>query len=341
MTPVLSPQARFMNRSITCVLAVAWFVSVSVAQSPPPARLAEPTETMADRFPDLEARLHALTPDSPEDYFLLGEEVAALARLDIEFELAESLFVLAFVLDGVPIGPSERKRASVRAPVCLALASTTTSTRRARWLLAIAGVVDPRYSRPDWSGAVDPAPSPRDRAMAAEAISTVRSGDGARARSLLARPNVRRLYDRFSALITGAGPSAVIGGLEAEAAKWPCPECRNARISVKRHSGNIQRTLCNTCLGDPGWATTRAEMIATLRFESAMLRGTQRSWGAQAAIDLGAPLRDPDPSELAPTYRVDPRAVYWRGAWVRTPATTPPEPDGTDEETNDAERTEP
>jgi hypothetical protein len=37
-------------------------------------------------------------------------------------------------------------------------------------------------------------------------------------------------------------------------------------------------------------------------------------------VDLGAPLRDPDLDEVAPTYGVDPARPYWReGKWVAKP----------------------
>lgn len=318
-----------------CAVVIAFVSALALAQPAGPRGVttADAVVSMRDRLPTLSSRLGTLSPDRPEAYFLLAEEVSALARTDAEYLLAERLFVLAFVLDDPDAPRGERRSGQWRAPACLALAAISASDRRARWLLAIAGAVDPRYAQPDWSGAVDPETSPRHRVAAATAVAAVRSGDGALARSLLSRPGVRTLMQRYSALLTGRGPSGVIGELEAEAAKWPCPECRNERLSVKRHTGTIQRSLCNTCLGNPGWPLTRGGLIAALRFESAMLRGVQRSWGAQAAIDLGAPLRDPDPAELAPTYRVDPSAVYWRdGAWVAEATTS---------RTTDDDRSEP
>jgi hypothetical protein len=226
---------------------------------------------------------------------------------------------------------------AVQASASLALASLSSSDRRADWLRAIARVLDARYARPDWSGSLDPGLSAQSAFRAAEAIGAVRAGEGPRARDLLGRSDVRLLIDRYSALLTGAGPSDMLGELDAEASKWPCPECRNERVSVKRHTSSIDRSLCNTCGGDPGWPLTRAGLIATLRFESAMLVGVQRSWGAQLAIDLGSPLRDPDPAEVAPTYGVDPTRTVWRdGTWVAPPAasTMPPDPNTTTERTD-------
>jgi len=295
-------------------LVLASFAFAQEAAPPASTVAVDPVPELADRLPHLHARLSALVPGDPEAYFLLGEEVAGLARTDAEAELAERLYVLAFELDDPGSG------LGLRASVCLALAELTPSSRRARWLRAIAGVVDPRYAEPDWSNAVDPADSPAARYAAARAVGAVRSGDGVRARARLGRPEVRGVIERFSGVLTGAGPSDVLQGLDAEATKWPCPECSNGRLQARRIDGGFQQDLCNTCLGNPGWPLSRDALIATLRFESAMLRGAQRSWGARLAVDLGAPLRDPDPRELAPTYRVDPRAVYWRrGLWTASP----------------------
>ena len=52
----------------------------------------------------------------------------------------------------------------------------------------------------------------------------------------------------------------------------------------------------------------------------AKMNGIQRSWGATIVIDQGAPLRDPDPDQLASYYRVDAGKPYWRGgAWSASP----------------------
>ncbi len=310
-------------RSLIVVLAM--MVVCGAAAQPAPRASTEAGDsatvaTLAERLPGLADRLAALDPADPSGYLELGEEVAAEATTDAEFNLAERLFVLAFELErsGSDDGPGAR--GVTRPAACFALAEITPSERRARWLRAIARVIDPRYAMPDWTGSVDRPLSRREAFRAAEAIGMVRSGDGARARDLLERPEVARIFDRYSALLTGAGPSEVLSELEAEAARWPCPECRNERVSVKRLNQDVERSLCNYCGGNPGWALSRGGLIANLRFESAMLSGAQRSWGAQLAIDLGAPLRDPDPAEVAPTYRVDPTRPYWRdGRWITTP----------------------
>ena len=284
------------------------------SQAAIPTPLPAPRETLATRFPDLDSRLTALEPNTPEAYFLLAEEVAALAVTDADFDLAEHLFVLTFELDRAAARGAPTRLA---ASACLALASITPSERRARWLAATAAVVDPRYAQPDWSGVASPAPSRADLVAAAQALGDIRAGRGTLARDILSRQGVRDVFDRYSALLTGTGPSNVLVELDSEAARWPCPECRNERISVKRHTGTIERSLCNICRGNPGWDLSREGLIATLRFESAMLGGLHRSWGAQLAIDLGAPLRDPAPEEVAPTYGVDPASPYWRnGRWV-------------------------
>ncbi|MEM7755227.1 MAG: hypothetical protein AAF297_06285 [Planctomycetota bacterium] len=306
--------------------AITCGVEAAQPSGAPPSRIGDPTTGLRAAFPDLDTRLTALDPKDPSAYFLLAEEVAALARTDEDFQLAERLFVLAFAHDAQreAARPARHAAGSLRAPACLALAAITTSDRRARWLRAIAGVVDRRYAARDWTARSEPAEANDERERAAEAVASVRSGDGVRARRLLERPGVRRLVERYAGLLTGRGYSRVIGELESEAARWPCPECRNERVSVKRLNNTVERSLCHTCDGNPGWPLSRGGLIAALRFESEMLNGSQRSWGAQAAIDLGEPLRDPDPLEVAPTYRVDPALAYWRrGNWVASPETPP------------------
>ncbi len=305
-------------------LVLAFTLSGALAQpAPRPATEAGDAATvsaLAERLPGLPDRLSSLDPADPVAYLELGEEIAAEASSDAQFGLAERLFVLAFELERVGAIGASGPRTVTRAAACFALADITPSERRARWLRAIARVIDSRYATPDWTGSVDRPLSRRDAFRAAEAIGLVRSGDGARARDLLDRPEVARIFDRYSALLTGAGPSEILSELRAEAARWPCPECRNERVSVKRLNQDVERSLCNYCGGNPGWALSRGGLVANLRFESAMLSGVQRSWGAQLAIDLGAPLRDPDPAEVAPTYRVDPTRPYWRdGRWVSDP----------------------
>lgn len=309
-----------------CIVAIWLIATLSTAAAQPAPRPAtEPGDIatvseLAERLPDLPQRLTALDPSDPLEYLELGEEIAAEAATDAQFGLAERLFVLAFELERSERERSPGSRGATRAAACFALADITPSERRARWLRAIARVIDPRYATPDWTGSVDRPLSRRDAFRAAEAIGLVRSGDGARARDLLDRPEVARIFDRYSALLTGAGPSEILSELRAEAARWPCPECRNERVSVKRLNQDVERSLCNYCKGNPGWALSRGGLVANLRFESAMLSGVQRSWGAQLAIDLGAPLRDPDPADVAPTYRVDPTRPYWRdGRWVSDP----------------------
>ena len=192
------------------------------AQSAPAPSSGAALTRLQSLDPGLPARMAGLSPDSPRAYLLLGEEVAALARTDAEFELAETLFVLSFVLAGADAAPAGAHTGDgagdvgVRGSACLALADLATSERRALWLRAIAGVVDPRYARRDWSNAIESDASPADRVRAAEALAAIRGGEGARARRILASPGVRRLFETNAGLLTGRGFSGILGEQECE-----------------------------------------------------------------------------------------------------------------------------
>ncbi|MCC6283859.1 MAG: hypothetical protein IT439_00950 [Phycisphaerales bacterium] len=295
--------------------------------APPEVEPSLPEELSNLRVPELGARLAGLDPASPEAYFALAEDVAAVGYEPAHVELAKTLFVLAYSLD------RQRVPATWISPsACVALAHLSRLDRERRWLLSLARALDRRYAPPDWNTA-DPVRVSDETAYAAcTAVSLVRAGEGRKARDLLARPEVRALLDAYESLLHPAGLPGEAQRIVREAERWPCPECSNQRIVRKAGTNPPAYNICPWCLGNPGMKLTQAELIGQLRFESRLLAGVHRSWSAQISADGGLPLRDADPGELATTLGIDAERVLWReGRWVgdgvpKPPAREPPTP---------------
>lgn len=281
------------------ILACGARAQIADESSPPPA--AAP----------LVERLEALEPTTPEAYFTLGEEVAAEAKSESDFALAQHLYVLTIVLASDRPGS-----ATLAASACVALAdiSRAESDRRALWSLA--RLLDQRYGVRDWSRSTEIAVTDDVAFLTATVLGKIRAGWGTTVLGDLRRPEVSGLIQRYSALITGSITQNILPELERQAQAWPCPECRNQRVVTKRHTGEVERALCYTCGGNPGPQLTTDQLVGQLRFESFLLNSRQRSWGAQVAADLGEPLRDADISVLPLRFSVDASLVYYRdGAW--------------------------
>ncbi|HZW09118.1 MAG TPA: hypothetical protein VFF69_04375 [Phycisphaerales bacterium] len=258
------------------------------------------------------ARLEALSPDAPEAYFRLAEEVAAESTSGPEDGLARRLFGLAFELDrrdGSPtwIAPSS----------CLGLASLARLESDRRWLRALANSLDPSYALPSWRNPELQAGVSGAAFDAAEAIGAVRSGDGVRAADLLDRADVRHVIQRYGQLLGFSASSGALWQLDQWASNWPCRECGNERVIYRPNTDPPSYRECYTCRGNPGPRLSREQLVSQLRFEAHLLHGISRSWGAQLALDMGAPLREPSADELASVLGIDPARPYWRaGAWV-------------------------
>lgn len=265
--------------------------------------------------PALRGALEALDPRRPREYFELGEVVLDELATPEDAELARRLFVLAFEIDRASgwrdrLGPS----------VCVALADPRleTSDERRRWLLAIAGGLDARYAAPDWNVSAAEFVPDEVALGAACAMGLVRAGEGVAARRLLEKPEVNAFMLRHERLIASTGRPGALARLAAQAERWPCPECKNARVVPRMVGGTLEYRLCNTCRGNPGPELSSIELIGHLRFEAAILGGVQTSWAAQAVSDLGQPLRDPDPADLARGLGVDASAsVHRDGQWTK------------------------
>ncbi len=323
-------------RFLAFILAAvaAWGTARATATLQPPA--AGPDVKLT---PELRARLEALKPSDPKAYFDLGEEVADTADNPATLNLARRLFVLALHLDRARSG--QRLSASA----CLALADLAARERDRRWLQSLAGTLDQRLAGPAWVRRAEKLASSQAGYTAATALGLVRSGDGVRARQALADPAARSLLHSYERLLNAAGLSGALRTMEREADRWPCPECHNQRIVRKLGSGREpQYRLCTNCQGNPGPIMSIPELVAHLRLESQLLSGIQRSWSAQVSADRGAPLRDPDPADIAPAFDIDPaKCVFRGGQWTEpgapqgtgappTPAPAPGAPDAAETE---------
>ncbi|MEO0715769.1 MAG: hypothetical protein AAFY58_02125, partial [Planctomycetota bacterium] len=122
------------------------------------------------------------------------------------------------------------------------------------------------------------------------------------------------------------------------AERWPCPNCRNDRVVAVTRENPPRREICAVCEGDPGPKLSADERVATLRFESRLLTGIHKSWAAQIAADLGAPLRDADPAQLPLAMGVDPELnIYRDGAWVAASPSIGEPPGGEDQPDDQAD----
>ena len=257
------------------------------------------------------ARLAALRPDQPMAYFELAEEVASEADDLDGLRLAQHLYVLAFELDradGV---------VTIAGGACLGLAELARHEHERRWLLTIASIVDPRYSGLALTGESITGASIETRASAAEALGLIRSGQGQRAMRLLEDPEIEDLLRRRDRRLSRYGVPGELDILLQQAALWPCPECRNRRVTQIRSGMSREPALCPVCRGNPGPPMTARDLERHLRFEAELLGVGGGSWGGQLLASGAAPLREPDPAALAAVYRVDPaKSVFRDGAWV-------------------------
>lgn len=307
-------------RGPATLLVAVLALCASAPAAPSPQLAADPPH--ADIPEALRAKLEALTPSEPRAYLELGEDIADTAQDPAALELARRLFVLAMHLDRA------RGGGRVAASACLALAELAPRERDRRWLESLAGAVDQRSARPGWVRRVEKLASGQAGLNAATALGLVRSGDGVRARQALNDPSAAALLRSYERLLDPQGLTGAFRALDREADRWPCPECHNQRIVRKFGSTrDPQYRLCTNCAGNPGPSLSVTELVAHLRLESQLLTGIQRSWSAQVSADRGAPLRDPDPADVAPAFDVDTaKTVFRNGRWVDPTPAAPPSP---------------
>ncbi len=286
-----------MNRARAGMLMVIVVGAVSAAGQP--VGESEPAPGLGDSIPRLDARLSALHPSRPHEYFELGEEVDAEGGIRLATELYALTLSMALDTGDAPLG----------AGACVALAGLAETDRERRWLAAVARTIDERFSLPALSAAVTPRVD-EAAARGADVFTFVRAGDGYEARRLLAEPGVRDAIAR----VVG---DEWLGRLGEQADAWPCAECRNRRFIPDRDARAGER-LCPVCGANPGEPLDRAGLIAHLSAEAALLGVEPESWAALLLGGAGEPMHDPDPGEVPARVGVDPGARYWRGGrWSR------------------------
>jgi hypothetical protein len=262
----------------------------------------------------LSARIQALEPSRPEAYFLLAEEVADIADDAATVALVQSLYAMAFELYRAA---GDNPRA---ASCAMGLAGVERLERSRRWLQAVAGTLDRRYALPDWAVPATASISDEAALKAATVLGLARSGEGRDARRLYDQPAIADVLRRYERAIGNTGETGALSRLAKYMDQWPCPQCGNQRFVMKLGDKGPEPRLCPTCRGNPGPRMSEEEYLSQLRFEAALLNGIQRSWAAQITVDLGAPLRDPDPAEIGPIYGADTSRPYYRGGkWVERP----------------------
>jgi len=327
-----------MTRLLTIVLAAilaGLLAPMARAQESQPESqtAADESGTPGDLPAWVVTRLESLEPGDAESYFLLGEEIVDLTPSKTGENLARELFALAFELDrrdGSPtwIAPSS----------CIALASIARLESDERWLRAIANRIDPRYTPAPWRVAAAEGGGVSSAAFAAaETVGETRAGNGIQARALLEKPGVRELLLRYGRMLGFSASTGAAWQIEQWAGDWPCRECGNERVVFRPNTDPPSYRECYTCRGNPGPKLSTQQVVAQLRFESRLLQGISRSWGAQLAIDLAAPLREPVPDELAAVLGVDANRPYWRGGWVARPGDRAVSPTLDDESDEDSD----
>ncbi|VAX40573.1 hypothetical protein MNBD_PLANCTO03-2295 [hydrothermal vent metagenome] len=293
-------------------LGILLCVAVVVALS---ARLAAQPEDSAESLPGwITQRLTQLDPADPKAYFLLGEEVAGEIQSKVEEQLATQLFGLAFELDRADGSPTWIAPSS-----CLALASLARLESDGRWLRALASRLDPDYAPPRWRGASQDSSVSEAAFNTAEAVGEARAGHGIQARQLLDKLGVQDLLLRYGRLLGFSASTGALWQIDKWANEWPCRECGNERVVFRPDTDPPSYRECYTCRGNPGPVLTNDQLVAQLRFESRLLHGISRSWGAQLAIDYAAPLREPVADELASVMGIEADKPYWRNGWVASP----------------------
>lgn len=296
-------------------------------QTPQPTTTTATTTTInlnAIPINNLASRLAALSPDDPAAYFELAELIAAERWAPGAEQLARTLYVLTLELrrtDANAIGSATDRAGSLAASACFGLAELAHTEEERRWLLAVAGLLQPVGSPTTGPLATRSIDADSPAFHLATALGLTRAGLGRRAQQHLDRPGVSELLDRYERLLDPAGLDGGARRLRQHIQAWPqCHECRNRRIVTTATRGEVRREVCPQCRGNPGPQLDPREEVLQLRLEALLLQGIHRSWGAQSIADAGAPLRDADPAEIAPVYGINPQNTIFRnGQWTKPP----------------------
>ncbi len=283
--------------------------------------VAQPSPRIGTGVPDLEARLTALSPSRPMDYFLLAEEVASEINTDEGRALARRLFVLSYFLSDAGV---DEQQVDFARSVCVALAEEglLNDDDERRFVLALSAAIggSGEVLMPVSAGAADA--EGIDLALSlATALGEYRAGRFQEALALLEQPEVRELLAQHAPLLRNLG--IMLRDIES---RPNCRECRNRRIVRDEVNPDARYRLCRTCGGDPSPALAPIDFIALLRTESLLLGGSDASWSAQLSSGRIEPFVDVDPARLPERLGVPTDRTIWReGGWVAPDAPVPVE----------------
>lgn len=288
-------------------------------EAAPPVVVSAPASWRGDAVltEEILAGLAALGAGDPESLLRAGEDFAAMGS-PLSVRVARRMLAGAIEVD------RERGGGRVAASACLLLAELSTSEADRRWFAALARAMEAGAANRAWLRQGDDSYNAEAAYNGACVVGLVRAGDGLAARQLLNEPGVRQILLDHERLLSTIGEPGGLAYLEKEAARWPCPECRNDRVVRTVVDRQAQYKLCPTCRGNPGPTLSDDAIILQLRLEARLLHGVQRSWAAQLAADHGLPLDDPDPEELSKVLGFDSRAFIFKdGGWYRVDGTQP------------------
>lgn len=263
------------------------------------------------------ARFKSIMPGDPESLLRAGEDFVAMGS-PLSVRVARRMLSGAIEVDRARAG------GRVAASACLLMAELSTNEPDRRWFAALARAMEAGAANRSWLRQGDEAYNADAAYNAACVVGLVRAGDGLAARQLLNESGVRQILLDHERLLSTIGEPGGLAYLEKEAARWPCPECRNDCVVRTVVDRQPQYKLCPTCNGNPGPSLGDDAVILQLRLEARLLHGVQRSWAAQLAADHGLPLDDPDPEELSKVLGFDSRAFIFKdGGWYRVDGTQP------------------
>ncbi|MCA9281453.1 MAG: hypothetical protein KDA30_05400 [Phycisphaerales bacterium] len=277
-----------MKPIIASTLALLFLVAPLIARQPAD----QPT------LPNwVAARLAQLSPDRPMEYFELGEEVSYELPGPLGRSTAQSLFVLAYLLDD-RLGPH----------ACLALADVTTSAEERQWLLAMAQSMG--SSQADSRTRLDRSIADDDlRNRLADAIRVLRAEDGRLLREVLSTEPAAQFITHLKQSDPVLSSALAQASAAAQSANG-CPRCRNRRI-VSGSGARAGRSICPRCIGNPGLALSERDMLDSLRVEAQLRDAEPATWSATLVLTKDRPLRDIRADDLARTYSVDQSRTIW------------------------------
>lgn len=270
-----------LRRWLVLLIAVLGCPFALISQSAPAQN--DRPDTLTARW---EARLTALHPDQPREYFLLAEDVTEAATTPREHELARRLFALAGLLD----------RATFGASAALALADLEPDETARRRLRALAALLADASQRSLPSYAAPPATlrtwQPPTAVLLCDVFSQFRQGQGARALSRLRSGSTRELLER------------VVGNA------LPVGDGRTFDDTLRQY--RTQRP-----------PLTWDQRLTFLRLERALLRGEARSWADEITLSQEKPLIEVDPERPEEVFGFTAEEpVYRDGRWTRPDSET-------------------